>query len=432
MRRIEHLAVAVSLAARLSCVGEAAAGLPSVAADAVAVAADGADRDGAAPSPDSQTPVVEQKPDVGGETKAKSEKPPDNTPEKPPDKEEPKPKAAVDIPPLAGYDLPDCATTAGGPTLLITENLAVHSDSSKHMSHGQTLTVRFVARKAVACRYFAAAGEDNIYDDELFSVGPDEPFGPFHLKDFMVIREGGQPEEIRSCGMPLDRKSKSPPQYEPADEEGKKLVCVDFRFGPYTNDFPSFELYRFDRGFTGWDLKSKVSVANHGRYHGWFEVALLTRFTKRGSQSVEVAADPGSETRRIHIGETNKDFDVALAVKWLTACTGDENGWLGPMDLQVADFCWGLNMGISALDPANRWYPVGTHFTFGFVSLDIMISVERITRVSGGYTHGLLFDGEPSEVPTRKKVEPGINFGVGIDPVIFGRLLKGLVLGEGS
>jgi hypothetical protein len=341
-------------------------------------------------------------------------------------------KGAIDVPPSIVGVLPDCARAGSGPRLIVTENLSVHGESSPHMSHGKTLTVRFVVRKAVACRYFAAASKDNVYSDKLFAVGPDEPFDLLPLGELMAIRAEGDADKVYSCGMAMKPTGKDPSQYAPETDLGEQLTCVDFRFGPYTNDLPSFDLYRFDRAFTGWDLKGTAAIANHGRYNGWFEAQLLTRFLDDGPQSASVVSEPGSEIRRVHVDETEQDLDFAVAVKWLMFCNGDGNDDFEAMDLHEADVCWGFNTGISALDPANRWYPIGMHLSFAFLSLDVMLNVERVDRVNESYPDGLLFGGEASDIPTNKETAVGVAAGVGIDPVIFGRLLKSLVMGKGG
>ncbi|MCC7380854.1 MAG: hypothetical protein IT384_03440 [Deltaproteobacteria bacterium] len=342
--------------------------------------------------------------------------------------------ASIDLVPIpAPRALADRLCTAdredGLRYLCIDENLAVRGASDPHVTESDRVVVRFIARKAVACRMFAQTSTSNTYAPRTFRIGGEEGLATFREAfDLVGLREGEEAPRT-SCGYPL-----SPSGAEglaTVTGEGAEYTTTDFTFGPYTKDELVFHLSRKNRLFTGVDLMSDLKVANHLRYAGWFEVLVLGAAFTKPTDALSIIRQPGSELRRLHVDPQHAFIDVAIGLKWLALCSGDANPAWAPVDIRAATVCLGLGTAISVTHPSERFYPLGANLTFGgFFSASVMIALDRRKAVSAGFVDGMLFDGEVEDVAVEERPRVGVAFAVGVDPALFGAMVKGLVVGR--
>lgn len=362
----------------------------------------------------------------------------------------------IDVPPIVDYAQVD-ANLRKGPSederregneryILIGENLAVLPGSDRFVTETDTVVVRFITRKALACRMTAESDPTNKNDGTVFRIGGQEGISDAIGK---FVRTGGATGEQSSCGFALQpmAATESAFQYAPASsmptrvsdkfdpiairDGGDAWTSVDFRFGPFTSDEVVFHVARRDRTMAANDVVATIKIPNHKRYAGWFDVWIGANVLNTGNQSVSLSADGGSQVRRIRVDEQRQQLDVAMLVKFFVWCSGGRNKWRSLMDLREADVCVGLSSGLSVARPTRTFYPIGLNVTLGgMVSLHGLLSFNRIAALSGGFSHGDPYFGDQSGIPTHDKLSLGFGIGIAFDPTIFATLIKGVVVGK--
>jgi hypothetical protein len=320
----------------------------------------------------------------------------------------------VDAIPTAEQPCPE-----GAKCLIVREDLSLDPRSPKVITETDVVIVRFLVRKGLSCRMMAVS--DNEYKPTPFRVGGADGLGGFDLSTFVSA------EDKFSCGYPLETQGDG--QYTFKEDEASQSVFVDWRLGPFTDNQVKIQLYRRDRNFSGYDLASEITIANHKRYSGWFDVAFLGTAWFDGRASYGATPVSGSELRRITEDRNHFDVDVAALVKWFAWCSGKDNGWFKPADLQEANACLGLSSGLSLNRPLDTFFPLGVHFTAGFISVHGMYALGRTETLAGSLAVNDLYSREGS-VPTNTRIAHGLTVGIGLDPTIASTLIKALVMGK--
>lgn len=333
--------------------------------------------------------------------------------------------------------------------LIVDENLALRgiwmdngtkkAVSVDEVSESDTIVVRFVARKAVACRMLAVSSDTNVWDGTSFRFNPPTSLELAKYK-FWASGTKATPADAAasvrtSCGYKLlehgrlsDAEKGAPKEYSIDSPVGNQYTTVDFRFGPFTNTEVAFKVYRLDASFSAVDLRSTIKVVNHKRYTGWFDVTFGVNVYGKLPQQISVVQDNGSQLKRIRVGTRALDPDIAAFVKVFAVCSSG----LPPVDLHKASFCWGFGTGLSIAHPARIFYPIGTNFTFahGAVSLHAMLSISRVDQLAAGYADKALFSGPASSVPTNERILAGAGFALGLDPMVAAQLVKTAIAGK--
>lgn len=312
--------------------------------------------------------------------------------------------------------------------IYVHENLAVDVASAAHVTETDRVVIRFIARKAVLCRYYATSDEDNKYEPQVGRVGGREGLASVLEKSGLVAADG----TLESCNIPAGLKNTGTnddgtQRFEPYGA-GTAYDHVDFTFGPFTSEQLTFHVFRHDGGFKGNDLEGEIKVANHQRYVGWFDVAMVGARLQAPAQSIEVTRQNGTELTRLGVREEVYRFDLVAQVKLFLACSGDSNDPFQPQDLQVAAVCFGVGSGLSLTHPTERFYPLGLNLTIArYMSLNVFTMVERTTEIADGYAGGDVFSGSADDVPSRKRLATGLALGIGLDPTLLGEVVGSII-----
>ncbi len=316
--------------------------------------------------------------------------------------------------------------------IYVHENFAIDARSAKFVTESDRVVIRFIARQAVLCRYYAVADDKNEYKPQIGRVGGQEGLSTI-LKGGSLVgySEAGQPPPpVLSCGKQTEN-GDGPGRLtiKGGEDQGDTYASVDFIFGPFTNDQLTFHLFRHDRVFSGNDMQGDIKIANHQRYVGWVDVMVLASFLKHPNQDISVVPENGTELTRINVSEEYHQIDVAAQVKFFAHCWGEGvNPWFQPQDLAASSLCIGLGSGFSLLHPTERFYPIGFNITIArYLSLNSMLILERTKELASGYNSGDVFSGSASDVPTNTRLTPGLALGVGIDPTLVGALVGQIV-----
>jgi hypothetical protein len=327
----------------------------------------------------------------------------------------------------------------GERVIVIDENLAIREGSPTFTTETDRLVIRFLVRKALACRVVATSDTANKYEPKTFRIGGGDALERPEIFKGLVSDERG--EEKTSCGeriYPVAQGERQ--QYLDVDPKqaasARTYVAVDYRFGPFTNDNVVVHLARKDRTLAGKDMAATVTVANHLRYSGWFDVTFGANFTVASTGEVDVIAENGGSMRRLRRESRTTDLDIAVMLKAFAFCSGEGNttrsfaGLFQPQDLHEAWFCVGIGAGLSLRRPLETFYPVGINLTFGrFVSVHGALSLNVAETFATGYQAGDLFSGSKDDIPTRTRLVGGFGLAVGLDPSLFATLLKAVVTG---
>lgn len=312
----------------------------------------------------------------------------------------------------------------------VHENLSVDRRSAKHVTESDRVVIRFIARKAVLCRLYAASDEKNEYKPSVGRVGGREGLTAL-LKNWKLVGAGDAP--TKSCGEDLTPSGEEgrflvPKVKNPAGQDAYEYEYTDFTFGPFTSEQLTFHLFRHDRQFKGNDLEAKINVANHQLYVGWadFVVVGTTLFEK--NHQISVVKQNGTELTRISVSDDRQRVDLAAQIKFFAVCTNRSSRWFHPQDLQEAPACFGISSGFSVLNPTRRFYPLGVNVTLGrYLSINAMSVLQRSAELASGYVVGDLFSGPAADVPKHERLVLGAGLGVGLDPALVGDLIGGIV-----
>jgi len=338
-------------------------------------------------------------------------------------------KAAVDIQPANCRDSATCPGTPpardGEKVIVVGEDFALQDDSAPYVTETDRVVVRFIVRKALACRVSAQADARVKWQPSVFRYGGEVPTLPL-LKEArreqydFLNREVSRPS-LKSCGVPLDGASDDPPQLVPRDAG---YTWVDFRMGPFTDDEITIHLYRFDRGFTGYDLEGAVKITNHRRYNGWIDLAGGANALAGELRSASVVQDPFSGVSRVALKNSHQaQLDFMAFVKVYLKCDG--NPAFERVDLHASKVCVGVGAGLSLRDPLDRFYPIGVNLTFGgSVSLNAMLSLNRVHSAAPDVTAGTLTADDANALNQVSSIKPGFALALGVDPSIFASIVK--------
>ena len=323
----------------------------------------------------------------------------------------------------------------GARYIFVHENLAIDPESDPATTETERVVVRFIARQAVICRYYATSDDKNEYKANPGRVGGREDLANI-LKSIKVGEKKSDHKLPSSCGYPLkvdpngnegDAEGQ-PVRYVPATVEGNEPAYIDFTFGPFTSDELAFHLFRHDRDFKGNDMEGSVKLPNHLRYVGWIDLVVLGSRTLGTNNVISVNKQNGTELTRLSVSDQRDQMDIAAQVKFFLACTGRGNGVGKPQDLQVAEFCFGFSSGLSLTHPTQRFYPLGVNFTFfRYLSVNGLVMLERGRKLAPGYNDGDLFSGSADHVPSHERIIPGLALGVGLDPTLLGDLIGKII-----
>lgn len=312
----------------------------------------------------------------------------------------------------------------------VHENLAVDPSSAPFVTETDRIVIRFIARRALLCRYYAVSDEKNQYEPEPWRVGGREGLTALLEKSGKI---GASATEAQySCGVPgaLEQKGTNgdgTPRYEPSGD-GADYGYTDFTFGPFTSEQLTFHLFRHDGAFKGNDLQAVVKAANHERYTGWLDVSTVVSLLSSADQDVSVRPQNGSEVTRLHVSEERHQLDLVAQVKLFFYCNGEGNGWFTPQDLQQAAVCLGAGSGFSLLSPTRRFYPLGLNLTLAhYLSLNAFLTFQKASELGSGYAHGDIYTGSPDDITSNSRLVPGIAFGIGLDPTLLGEIVGAII-----
>jgi len=376
----------------------------------------------------------------GGEIKRAPEPPPKPTEPK----RESDTKAPVDIQPANCRDSGTCPTVSkakpGEKIIIVGEDFALQGGypssatetdqvaAAPYVTETDRVVVRFIVRKALACRVYAQADATVKWQPSVFRYGGEVPAIQFpkearrEANEFLP-REVSSPS-LKSCGIVLDQSSDDPPQLVPRDTG---YTWVDFRMGPFTDDEITIHLYRFDRGFTGYDREGAIKITNHRRYTGWIDLAGGVNALASEARTAAVVQDPFSGVSRVALKNSREaQLDFMAFVKVFLKCDG--NPAFERVDLQASTLCVGVGAGLSLRDPLDRFYPFGVNLTFGgSVSLNAMLSLSRVHTASSDLAAGTFTTADANTLNQVSSIKPGFALALGVDPSIFASIVKAAV-----
>lgn len=321
-----------------------------------------------------------------------------------------------------------CGTQANTKYIYVHENLSVDPASAEFVTESDRVVVRFFARTAVLCRYYASSDAKNEYKPVPGRVGGREGLNSILAKSGLV----GEGDKLNSCGVEnglqeVGTNADGTQRFKPIDD-GAKQGYADFTFGPFTSEDLTFHVFRHDAAFKGNDLEGVVKVANHVRYTGWFDVSTVVSALASPHQNVSVRPQNGTEITRLNVAEESYHLDLVAQVKLFLACTGEGNHALESQDLQTAGACLGVGSGFSLIHPTRRFYPLGLNVTVAhYLSLNALLSLEKATTLAGGYKNGDIYSGSANDIITHNRLVPGIALGIGLDPTLLGEIVGAIV-----
>jgi hypothetical protein len=314
--------------------------------------------------------------------------------------------------------------------VVIDENLSIRRGSDAFITETDRLVVRFLVRRALACRVFAFSDSANKYDPQTFRVGGADGLATVKLPKSGLV-EGARDNKVYSCDQELVPLSKSQsPSASSYTTLDNAYVAMDFRFGPFTSDNVVIHLVRRDRTLSGKDLEQVFSIPNHLRYSGWFDITVGGNYLSAPSRDISAVAENGSSLRRLRASEKQLDLDIAVMLKAFAICS-DGTYLFNPADLREANACLGVGTGLSIAHPLKTFYPIGVNLTLGrFFSFHYTLSLNLADTFAHGYAEGDLYSGPDNDIPKRTRLLAGMGFSVGLDPTLFGTLLKAVVTGR--
>jgi hypothetical protein len=317
---------------------------------------------------------------------------------------------------------------SGKKYIFIDENLSIRDLSPTYVTENDIVILRFVVRKALACRVYAESDSANKYDATVVRIGGQE--GLSQITGFgKSTNIGASKGDVRSCGEKLTLwtdDSSNPQQYQAPND----YVTVDFSFGPFTTDEVVFHLYRRDRGLSGNDMEGVIKLVNHKRYAGWFDIVVGGNFLFVPDRSVSAVRETGTELTRLRLSDQQADIDVVVMLKVYALCT-DGTLAFHAADVKQSFVCAGLGSGLSLAHPLTTFYPLGLNFTFGgALSLHGALSLNKTTALAAGYSNGDVYSGDPNAIPTTSRLVAGVGVGVGLDPTLFATMLKAVITGK--
>jgi hypothetical protein len=315
---------------------------------------------------------------------------------------------------------------------VIDEDLQVRGGSPGFVTDADVIVLRFLVRRALACRVYATSDATNKYAPSTFQVGGQTGIAPLPGGKFVFTGAPGGEKKLYSCDEELLSLSASqtpdqPSQYTTSSNE---YVTIDYRFGPFTSDSATFHLYRHDRTLSQNDMESTLTVPNHARYNGWFDVTLGANVLFAHEGSVYTYPQSGDAMTRIGRNDRRVNYDIAVIVKVFATCFTRDDSFLGPVDLGSRPACLGIGAGLSLAHPLTTFYPLGVNFTLNrFFSIHAMLSLNRFDGLAPGYAAGMPYSGNTSNVPSQDRYVLGTGLAFGLDPSLFAVLLKGIVTG---
>ena len=349
---------------------------------------------------------------------------------------------SVDIPPrVCGFDANDKCDAGGkgdGEKLIVVdENLAIRGQSELFVTEGDRIVVRFLVRKALACRMFAFPDDSDKYEPQPIRVGGSTGLDDVKawLKtgagaDEKKSAEEGGPPVIKSCNEDIVPESIGEDlyQYRPKSND---YVPVDYRFGPFTTDSVVIHLIRRDRGLLGTDMQSEIRIPNHKLYSGWFDITLGLNLLAHGSQEAKAIPASGTQISRLQVSEKQSDYDIGIMLRAYTKCDEGQGGWFRRVDFEAANVCLGFATGLSLAHPMKTFYPIGVSLSLGrFFTFHAMYSLNLVERVPASYSSNQVYSGDPNGIPTTTHLDSGLGLAIGIDPGLFATMVKGIATGR--
>jgi len=314
--------------------------------------------------------------------------------------------------------------TPGKRYIYVRENLSIDPRSAQFATETDQVVIRFIARKAVLCRYYAQSDDKNEYKPEIGRVGGRDGLKAV-IDNWMKVGAG---DAGNSCGFDLGGIDNEKGRLKVEASDAKAYAYTDFTFGPFTSDQLTFHLFRHDREFKANDLQNDVKVANHLRYVAWADLMVVGTFLAKDNQVIGVGKQNGTELTRIGVTNQRQQVDIVAQIKFFAWCSNSVNGWFAAQDLNVANACIGLGSGFSLTHPTERFYPLGINLTLGrYLSINALSVLERSKRLASGYSNGDLFSGSADDVPTTERLIFGGGLGVGMDPTLIGDLIGKII-----
>ncbi len=332
--------------------------------------------------------------------------------------------------------IPDGAEACATPehdrdkVFVVDEDLQVRS-GPKVVTESDVIVVRFLVRRALACRVFATSDSSNTYDPAIIRVGGAPDGGLLAEASKLLKTEAtGGPEKYYSCDeeiVPLSANQKD--NVKQFTTKSLDYVTVDYRFGPFTSNQVVLHLYRHDRALLHNDMQSTLTIDNHLRYSGWFDVAFGANMLLEPERSVYAYRQNGDVANRLGTHDNLVEPDVSFLVRVYVTC--GHGGLFGTQDVMSAPVCLGLGGGLSLLHPLQTFYPIGVNFTVNrFFSAHALLSLNKFDTLAPGYQAGSVYSGDTSNIPSQSRYVLGIGLSLGLDPSVFAVLVKGIFTGN--
>jgi hypothetical protein len=304
---------------------------------------------------------------------------------------------------------------------------------SSFVTDSDVIVVRFLVRRALACRTYATSDTSNKYDGSTFKVGGQTALsGLPNIAGFKFTSATGGQEKVYSCDEELVNLSASQDPGVPAQftTNSNEYVTVDYRFGPFTSSNVILHLHRHDRTLGHDDMTSTLTLPNHARYNGWFDVVLGANMLGAPEGSVYTYRSSGDATTMLGRNDRRVNYDIGVVLKLFMKCTNDSASWLNAVDVTSSPLCLGLSAGLSFAHPLRTFYPIGVNVTLNrFFSLQALLTLNRFQGLAPGYVPGAVYSGDTSTIPSQDRYVLGGELAFGLDPSLFASLLKGVVTG---
>lgn len=304
---------------------------------------------------------------------------------------------------------------------------------SSFVTDSDVIVVRFLVRRALACRMYVTSDASNKNDPSTFRVGGQTALsGLPNVAGFKFTSAAGGQGKVYSCDEELVSLSASQDPGVPSQftTNGNEYVTIDYRFGPFTSSNVILHLHRHDRTLGHDDMTSTLTLPNHARYNGWFDVVLGANMLGAPEGSVYAYRSSGDATTMLGRNDRRVNYDIGVVLKLFMKCTGDSASWLNAVDLTSSPLCLGLGAGLSFAHPLRTFYPIGVNLTLNrFFSVQGLFTLNRFQGLAPGYAPGAVYSGDTSNIPSQDRYVLGGELAFGLDPSLFASLLKGIATG---